>query len=149
MWPWPFWQPPRLRPWGWRKVLVAVTLHWPRFSHMAVPICLWGWRERPSFQTAMCSWNPGFVTREEWEQILRIVSSLCHTFIVLGVWQWRWSQLFTQFLYHCSFFPWVINIFIICRARESFLVYVYVSFEVVCRTWFYSAKSHWMSAKWK
>ena len=34
----PRWQPSRPRL-GWRKVLVAITLHCPGFSHVAAPVC--------------------------------------------------------------------------------------------------------------
>ena len=70
---------------GWRKVLVAVTLHCPGFSHVAAPVCLGASRQREGIPPGChMQVKSRFVTSEEQEQISRTASSLCLLFTVLG-----------------------------------------------------------------
>ena len=123
MWPWPRWQPPSPRL-GWRKVLVAVTLHCPGFSHVAAPVFSGAWRQRegllPGFhmqvKSRVCYRRRIRADFKDSQQSLPLV----HSFGDLG--EWEWSKLFVQFLCCSSFSHWIISS--ICKARGSFLVCV-------------------------
>ena len=148
MWPWPRWQPPRPRTWGGgRSWLLSLSTDLNLATWLCLSACEAGERGPPSKLPRAAKIQGLLLQKNEsrfWGQpaVSATFSWFLEEAMALGL-----SQLFTQFLYHCNFFNWVINTSNICRARESFLVYVYVSFVVVQRTWFYSAKSHWMTAK--
>ena len=77
--PWPSWQPPKPRPWGRGRF-------WTLSLSTNLDLITW---------LLLSAWEPeerGLPSRlqiksgvwEEWEQILRTASSLCHIFMVLG-----------------------------------------------------------------
>ena len=147
MWPWPRWQPPRPRL-VWRKILVAVTLHCPGFSHVAAPVCLGASRQREGLLPGChMQLKPSFFfTSEEQEQISRTASSLCLLFTVLGT-LGSGSGLSCLFSFSIAL-AFLIELYLAFARQEEIFLYVFFSFVAIYKTLFYSATLHQLVAKW-